>query len=394
MNERAGNCILGAFVADAATLGLHWLYDQERILSIASDKPEFRQPTKTDFDGTKGYFAHPDKLAGDQSQYGEQMLVMLRSLADNNGHYSKAGYIDAFQHHFGYGGEYTGYIDRPTRDTLNYLAWLEAEIQSIARTVKFNGDPPAQRAVVQQIVDCIKTEPADSTDTNSFHDLQESIAASVSKTHDEKILVDYAVSIANQLSDRIRPYPGADDTQLPALSKLPPVIVTQDPEKSSTEQLMAQVESAIRVTNNNDFACENGILSANLLVAAINGEPLPVIVSLREGVSSTVASRLDTALENSALSVSEVTAQYGLSCQLEYAMPSIMYNLSTTRSFEQGIRDNIRAGGDNCGRSILLGAVLGAHFGIGGTNGIPVEWLDRLNRKDEINSLLDTLNQC
>ncbi|MDC1368906.1 hypothetical protein N8290_05045 [Pseudomonadales bacterium] len=33
--DRAKNAILGAFVADAATMGLHWLYSQPRLLELA-----------------------------------------------------------------------------------------------------------------------------------------------------------------------------------------------------------------------------------------------------------------------------------------------------------------------------------------------------------------------
>jgi len=33
--ERKKGAIIGAAVADAASLGFHWLYDQERIKSLA-----------------------------------------------------------------------------------------------------------------------------------------------------------------------------------------------------------------------------------------------------------------------------------------------------------------------------------------------------------------------
>ena len=33
--ERAFYAVVGALVGDAASMGLHWLYDQERILQVA-----------------------------------------------------------------------------------------------------------------------------------------------------------------------------------------------------------------------------------------------------------------------------------------------------------------------------------------------------------------------
>ena len=42
--DRAKNAILGALVADAAALGLHWIYDQDRVREVAGNTPEFREP--------------------------------------------------------------------------------------------------------------------------------------------------------------------------------------------------------------------------------------------------------------------------------------------------------------------------------------------------------------
>ena len=46
---RARNCILGALVADAASMGFHWLYSQRRISELAPDQPEFREPSEEDY---------------------------------------------------------------------------------------------------------------------------------------------------------------------------------------------------------------------------------------------------------------------------------------------------------------------------------------------------------
>ena len=75
--QRGKNAILGAFVADAATMGLHWLYSQPRLNELAPEVPEFRLPAAADFAGGVGYFAHGGKHPGDLSHYGEQARVML-----------------------------------------------------------------------------------------------------------------------------------------------------------------------------------------------------------------------------------------------------------------------------------------------------------------------------
>ncbi len=102
---RLRSTILGALVADAASVGLHWLYDQGRIREVAPDSPEFRTPTSSDYDGVTGFYAHGDKRVGDFSHYGEQAMVLLRSLVANGSRYDKKHYEDLFREHFGYGGD-------------------------------------------------------------------------------------------------------------------------------------------------------------------------------------------------------------------------------------------------------------------------------------------------
>lgn len=121
MNTIQQNLILGALVADAATVGVHWIYDQHRIIDVVAGKPEFHPPTKKEYEGVTSFFAHGNSSVGDLSNYGEQAWVMLKALASNNGHYSKESYQDAFRAHFSYGGEYVGYIDRPTERSLRVV---------------------------------------------------------------------------------------------------------------------------------------------------------------------------------------------------------------------------------------------------------------------------------
>ena len=80
----------------------------------------------------------------------------------------------------------------------------------------------------------------------------------------------------------------------------------------------------------------------------------------------------------------EATAEWGMSCELKLGVPSIVHNISTATSFVEGVRSNIYAGGDSCGRSILLGAILGACFGQDEGTTIPTEWLDELTDKETI----------
>ena len=103
----------------------------------------------------------------------------------------------------------------------------------------------------------------------------------------------------------------------------------------------------------------------------------------------------DQALQ-STLTVSEISKEFGLHCDLGAGVPSIVHNLKNTIGYTDAIRKNIYAGGDNCGRAIVLGAVCGAMYGVNSEhndnkNGIPIAWLAQFKKRDEVEGLLDQL---
>lgn len=293
--DKARAAVLGAVVADAASMGLHWLYDQERLRAVAGDQPEFRAPNRADF-GDKGYFAHDGKPAGALSQYGAQMLVMSRALAQS-GVYDADAYAAEFRATFGYGGQWVGYIDRPTRSTLDAMTVAEA----------------AKRPL-----------------TGS----------------------------------------GADDAQLPAVSKLPPLVARWH----GDSRLSGWVESAVRVTNDRDDSVAWGQAIAAMISAAIAGAAPEEAVAAARGTDAMIDRQIEAGLSHPGRSTADVATAFGLHCQLEVAFPVICHAIATATDYVSAVRDNILAGGDNCGRAVPIGAVLGACFA-GTAQGLPADWL-------------------
>jgi len=115
---RTADALMGAYVADAATLGVHWLYDPQRIARLG--QALWREPDPADFDGAEGIFVHHGKRAGDISQYGAQMRAMIRTMAD--GPFEASTYHEQVVAAFGSGGWWHGYIDKATRGTLAHIA--------------------------------------------------------------------------------------------------------------------------------------------------------------------------------------------------------------------------------------------------------------------------------
>ncbi|MEM8752272.1 MAG: ADP-ribosylglycohydrolase family protein [Pseudomonadota bacterium] len=302
---RARAALAGALVADAASMGLHWLYDQKRIADVAGDAPEFRAPNAADYAGPDGkglgYFAHGGKRPGEPSHYGAQMIAMADALA-GAGRYDAEAYAEAFRGWFGYGGRWVGYIDRPTRATLDAMAKAAAE-------------------------------------------------------------------------ERPTTACGADDAQLPAVSKLPPLVARHH----GDDDLHALVESAVRVTNDRDDSVAWGRAVAAMIAAAISGASPEDAVAAARGPSPAVNDQIEAALAMRDKTSEEVATAFALHCQLEVAFPVVVHLIATATGYAEAVRANIRAGGDNCGRAIPVGAVLGACFAGEEGRGVPADWLARVD---------------
>ena len=374
--DRARSAILGALVADAASLGLHWLYDQPRIREVAPNAPEFWTPTPADYEGVRGFYAHGRKRVGEFSHYGEQAMVLLRSLVANEGRYDKMHYEELFREYFGYGGDYVGYIDHPTRDTLDNIAFAEHEALRRAEAIPFHSDENTKHRMITKVLSNVKVAMGE--------ELRKVVEGAVRLTHDDDNMVAYACKVVDEL-ESVSGYHGANDEQMPAISKLPALVAAY----AGDVRLSEVVESAVRVTNDNNRAVAFGGVAARIMKAAIDGEdPVAAIAAGRKAAEPEVAKLIDEALSLRGRDTTSVTSKFGMSCNLVFGVPSVTHNLATAKSYREAIRQNIYAGGDSCGRAILLGAVLGAAYGVGGESGIPEPWIEKLTKIHEIRNLL------
>lgn len=302
--EARAAVVLGALVADAAAMGLHWLYDAARIAAIADERePVFLAADRRHFEGVKGYFAHEGKQAGELSQYGATLVLAMQSLIATGGTFEAADYQQRYLSFFGPGGDWRGYIDRPTRGTLARLGGGVDE------------DTPA-------------------------------------------------VS-------------GIDDDQLPALSAVPALVAA----RAADSALDAEVTAMVRVTNDNPLAIEAALITGRLTQAMLAASDLgAALADEAAGAGDVLRPLLQKALSARDRTSVDVAGEVGRACHVQQGLPVVFHIAQRASSYRDAIRTNILAGGDSCGRSMALGAILGARYGFGGERGIPLPWLTRLRR--------------
>jgi len=107
MKDNAKAMVLASFAADALALGAHWIYDTDQIAATFKRVETFQKP------GANSY--HSTKNLGEFTHYGDQMLVLLESLAACRG-FDLKHFAAQWQKHQQH---YTGYIDHATRSTLS-----------------------------------------------------------------------------------------------------------------------------------------------------------------------------------------------------------------------------------------------------------------------------------
>lgn len=390
--ERRHNAVMGALVADAAALGLHWIYTQPRIRRTAGDQPEFRDPDPAAYEGVPAFFAHGHKHAGDSTMYGEQIAVALRAMVAADGEFVEGTFLSTFQTYFGPGGEYVGYADGPMRETLYNALTMAREIDGHAKALDLPGVSEATRTMIAHYVSRYFLEH----DTEGLKRVvREAVGMHDGITKDDLTACDTAVDEMQ----KHRRFPGPDDSQMPALTRVAIMVARYG---DDAQRLRERVEAATRMTNNSDLAVAYAVGLARLLVAVTSddgvkrlGTPGPetqvdadalaeVVLESFSDLPEERLADLRKAIESRSQDNKVMTLKFGPACDCAMGVPGAIHNLLTADSFTAVARTNIYACGDSCGRAMVCGAVAGALYGVGGKCGIPEEWITRTRLADQV----------
>lgn len=173
---------------------------------------------------------------------------------------------------------------------------------------------------------------------------------------------------------------GADDDQHPCLAPLPPLIATHS---GTLEELMGRVEEVVRITNNNGVAVAAAQCAAAVLFEILRGSPVAQALADALPLSGKILKPLlEQALALPDFDSVAASEHFGRACHITEGLPLIFHIAQHAPDYRQAIESNIRAGGDSCGRSIMLGAIVAAHMAHQDCSvfPVPLSWLARYKK--------------
>ena len=106
--DKLKGLLWGSLLADAYSLGGHWIYDQDHLANSTLNFQGLNDPQSS---------YHPTKKAGDFTHYGDQSVWLLKYIS-NAKTYDAFDFVKVWQENM---NDYKGYVDSASKETLNNL---------------------------------------------------------------------------------------------------------------------------------------------------------------------------------------------------------------------------------------------------------------------------------
>ncbi|MDI6453047.1 ADP-ribosylglycohydrolase family protein [Peloplasma aerotolerans] len=104
--------ILPALIANASTLGIHWIYDHKYIEKIASKQSILflTQDPKHYEEAENAYYSYPNHNLGDVTVQGQILKWLYHAMKEKRG-FTQLDYSKLLYQKFKFGGTYQGYVE-------------------------------------------------------------------------------------------------------------------------------------------------------------------------------------------------------------------------------------------------------------------------------------------
>ena len=173
---------------------------------------------------------------------------------------------------------------------------------------------------------------------------------------------------------------GADDDQFAALATIPVVVAMHT---GSQEALKVKIDQVVRLTNHNDTAVAAAQYAGCVLLEVLSGKSImQALTSALPHAGEKLTPLLEEVLQTRVLDSAAVAKRFGSACHVLEGLPVIAHITQHAPDYRTAIEENIRIGGDSCGRAIMLGAIIAAYTAqhSAQSSSIPLEWVARYQK--------------
>ena len=348
LRSRAQGAIMGAFIGDAIALGPHWYYDLEE---------QYKDYGKwiTDYTDPKKGRYHEHQKAGDLSQSGYILKLMINSIIRSEG-YDQEDFYKALD------DDLLTKIDGiPTHGPGGYTSQSIREVYRQRVEQKLSWDEVGSRADTTEAIErTLALAIRYALDTKS---LAKSISHNTFLTQVDDIVGSMTVAYGAVLAQLVK----GEKLDKTITNKLMKLVKTGElPFHAVTsEGFNAPKPGSKDPSNVGLFASPDALITPSFVAIAAD-DP-------------------DTRIEPAW----KVSIVYGMPCAIYHILPASYYLAARYKDdFESAILHALNGGGQNQARSILTGALVGAQVGI---ENIPQRFIDGLNEKDELLQLAKKL---
>ena len=187
------------------------------------------------------------------------------------------------------------------------------------------------------------------------------------------------ISMIDRHKAEINP-PGSDfANEHDGLTTLLPLLIQQSPNLNWQE-----LQSCLSIMTQDPEIMKYHEAEAFLINEYIKGneDPFQATISYFED-QDIIVQKMNAVFKGkkSGKSSADLVRQFGWTCPLPGSFQSALVSILEATSYADAIRETILCGGDCCARSNLIGACLGARFGI---KNIPTEWIKKVDDIEDI----------
>ncbi|RXJ77959.1 ADP-ribosylglycohydrolase [Arcobacter sp. F155] len=348
--ERAQGAIIGAFIGDALALGCHWYYDlEEQYKDYGTWITDYTTPKKGRY--------HENQKAGDSSQAGFILKLMINSILDNNG-YDQEDFCKKIDEEL-----FTKIDGIPTHGPGGYTSQSIREVYRQRVEQKLDWSEVGSQADTTEAIE--RTLALAVRYAYEPQKLAKSISHNTFLTQVDDIVGSMTVAYGAILAQLIQGEKLDEDIsnklmKLVKTKQLPFHAVTSDnfqPPKPGSKD----------PSNIGLFASPDALLSPSFIAKAAKDPQIQIEPAWK------------------------VSLVYGMPCAIYHMLPACYYLAARfNNDFESAILHSLNGGGQNQARSILTGALVGAQVGI---KNIPQRFIDGLNEKEELLALAQKLSK-